>query len=93
MLGRLGYQKVDGEWIEGEKKVDFIGRTENLRNDLIKVLELANENFDKSVILDYPEANVTSRSDEWKDKCQYTPELRERVIEANKPLMEMFGYL
>jgi len=92
MLGRLGYHVVEGEWVEGDKKVDFIGKTENLREDLVKVLELANEDFDKSIILNLPDFRVTSKSDEWKEKCQYTPDLRKRVIEANLPLLEMFDY-
>jgi len=92
MLGRLGYKKINGKWEEGDKKVDFVGKSEYLRRDLIAVLERANEDFDKSVILTYPEANVTSRSHEWKGKCKYSPKLREAVIKTNKELMDRFGY-
>jgi hypothetical protein len=92
MLGRLGYKKIEGQWMEGDKKVDFIGKSENLRHDLIEVLEKANEDFDKSFILRYPEANVTSRAQEWKAKCRYSPKLRKAVIKANKDLLERFDY-
>jgi hypothetical protein len=91
MFVRLGYEKKNNnEWTPTKTIVDFVGKNENLREDLITALDLAKEQFDPEKIRLFPEKNVTSRSGKW--NCEYTSELKDKVIEANKYLIDKFDY-
>jgi hypothetical protein len=72
--------------------VDFVGRTENLPNDLIKALEMAGEKFDAEIVRSVPPQHVLSKKKEWKEKCKYSPELKKAVVESEKELFEIFGF-
>ena len=68
-------------------KVDFIGKQENVVDDLIKALTLAGETFSEHKIRTTPRINTSS---EWKDKCRYKPHLERAVLEADAEIVEMF---
>lgn len=74
---------------EGENEIEFIGRYENLVEDLIKALTLAGENFDEQVIRDFPAYNV---SDKVKYPAEYTPELKDAIQNAEIKTIERFQY-
>jgi len=84
MLRRLGYD-YDGNWFP-KIPINFIGRTESLRTDLIKALSLAGEKFDKKFILNRPKRNTSDQSKEGK----FPPQIRNKILEANSFLMEEF---
>lgn len=72
--------------------LDFVGRTENLAEDLFLALSLAGETFDAEAIRATPEQNVSSRLSEWADRCRYSPKLRAFVCFAERLVMDHFGY-
>lgn len=72
--------------------LDFVGRMENLAEDLLRALSLAGETFDAEVIRATPEKNVSSRLSEWADRCRYSPQLRSDVCNAERAVIEHFGY-
>ena len=72
--------------------IDYIGRYENLIDDLILALSCAGEEFSEQAIRAMPPENQAYRLPEWRERCRYTPELLERVQEADKRAIERFGY-
>ena len=69
--------------------VNFVGRYENLVNDLITGLENAGEEFDKQIILDNYDKKINN-SGNWKDKAIYKPELLSELLEVERPVLESF---
>jgi len=69
--------------------VDFVGRQECLREDLIRALELQGLKFD-------PEAVRASRkvneSNEHRERSTWDPDLRARVLAAERGALQRFGY-
>jgi hypothetical protein len=70
----------------------FIGKMENLREDLCTALDMAGEVYDPEIIHNYKKINVASAASEWKEQCYYTPEILERVLDSEKEAIERFGY-
>ena len=70
-------------------EINFIGRYENLVEDLIRALKLAGEEFDEAAIRALPPFNV---SDKKTFPAAFTPELAERVLQAEAEAMTRFGY-
>lgn len=75
--------------IKGECKVDFIGKQEDLVDDLIKALELAGEKFDEKVIRNFDLVNISNYE---KFPAEYTPEQETRLLEIEQEAIQMFGY-
>ncbi|HUU67665.1 MAG TPA: sulfotransferase family 2 domain-containing protein [Methyloceanibacter sp.] len=74
---------------DGELAVDFLGRYENLEEDLNKALEAAGVTQQISV----PKVNVTPNKDGARDyRSYYSPELRELVAAWYAPEIELLGY-
>jgi len=71
----------------------FIGRQESLVDDLVKALQLAEEDFDEEKLRATPMENQGGSLPRWKKFCTYTPELEEEVRESERWAMEMFGYI
>ena len=92
MLTRLGYKESNGEWRPGKHVVGFVGKTEHLCDDLVEALQRASESFDERAIRRIAPQKVCSRGDYWRKRIQYRPDLRQRVIEVNRPIFELFGY-
>lgn len=76
----------NGDW------VDFVGKQETLRDNLIVALQLAGEDFKASGIYATDPTNKSSLLDEWSHKCRYTKELAQEVYTAEKEAIELFGY-
>lgn len=69
--------------------IEFVGKQENLVEDLITALRSAGEEFDESLIRAFPPQNV---SDQTRFIATYTPELERRVREAERAAIERHGY-
>jgi hypothetical protein len=72
-----------------EAPIEFVGRYENLVEDLVTALTLAGERFDASAIRTLPAYNV---SDKQKAPASYTPQLELAVRAAEAEVFERFGY-
>jgi hypothetical protein len=78
------FQKL-GLW--SDKPVDMIGKTENLYDDLNKILDTAGEIRRYAGSMP-PKRNATERRME--NEAVMTPALRKRILDAEKPLCERF---
>lgn len=72
-----------------EQKIRFVGRFENLVEDLIKALNEAGEEFDESVIQSFPPVNVSNKS---RHSALYSSEQKQQILENEAHLMKTFGY-
>ncbi len=72
-----------------ESPIDFIGKYENLNNDLVAALHCANEKFSEDDINATMPTNVSNKQ---KFPASYTPELESAVREAETYAMRRFGY-
>lgn len=76
--------------------VDFLGRTENLVDDCVKALKMANEEFDEDLLKSTPPQYTRDSKDDWKSKSNLTQysdlAMIKDVIEAERDAIEMFGY-
>ena len=70
----------------------FIGRQEQLADDLVKVLDLAGETFQADRIRTTRPQNVRSHRPRKLPCCQYTPDLVELVMKAETRAIGKFGY-
>lgn len=83
------YRKFLGEEYD---MVNFIGRQEDLQNDLVQALRLAGETFNEDALRAMPAKNLAAQSDEWKEQCVYTDDLLTRVCEAENDAITHFNY-
>ncbi len=70
--------------------INFIGKTENLSEDLMKVLDIQNLGYDKQAILDMNRVNVSKakvKQPEW------DPEIRSITMKLELPSLIHFDYL
>ena len=72
-----------------ENPIEFIGKQENLVEDLITALGRAGETFNASLIRAFPPRNVSDRT---RFDATYTPELERLVREAERAGIERYGY-
>lgn len=70
--------------------IDFVGRQEDLRDDLIRVLRQLNENFDEDHIRSRAALNLSKTPE---SEVQWDPKLRETVTRLELPALARFGYL
>ena len=66
-------------------RVDFVGKTESLVEDLLKALTLAKEKFDESMIRLYHKQNVSRKVD-----IEYTKSQKEKILEIEKGVINAF---
>ncbi len=69
--------------------IDFVGKQENLVDDLITVLENAGETFVKRFILSGHNYKVNDCRN-WKDKAIYDPLLLDRLLEIENPVIDEY---
>jgi len=69
--------------------VNFVGRQENLRDDLITALELAKVEFDPEVIRKYPKVRV---SPEPNNKIVWDADLKKQVTQLEYAGLVRYGY-
>lgn len=70
--------------------VDFVCKTENLREDTVQALKKAGEKFNKNFILNYEVVNPSS--DEYKSAAFYNKKTLRRVIDAEYEIFKRFDY-
>lgn len=86
--GRYGDALV--EFVGEEKEeIEFVGKYENLVDDLIAALKYAGEVFSEDAIRTLLPYNV---SDKKKFPAQYTEELEQEVIKSEIQVIKRFGY-
>ncbi len=73
----------------GSDEIEFIGRYENLADDLITALKLAGEDFDESKIRSIKPCNVSNKH---KFPVAYTEDMKRKLINAERDMMRRFGY-
>ncbi len=74
---------------KGETEIEYIGKYENLVEDLIEALTRAGETFDEGAIRDFPPVNV---SDKKRFPAELSAGLEAKVIEAEMEVIRRFGY-
>jgi hypothetical protein len=74
---------------EGKNEIEFVGKYENLVDDLIVALTIAGESFDEQFIRNYPPYNV---SDKINFPASYTTELEAEIREADAAIIQRFNY-
>ncbi len=67
-------------------RMNFVGKVENLTEDLITALHLAGEEFDEAKIRNTPRHNASTYKPRW------NPKLKEAIIDAEKRTFIRFGY-
>ena len=70
--------------------ISFIGKKEDLRNDLAYVLDHLGLEYDRTLIEDSPRARVSKTA---QSEIQWDPDLRETVIRLELPALVHFDYL
>ena len=81
------YKMFLGENID---KIDYIGRQENLSNDVITAMDMAGETYDKEVFKTFPEQNTAAQDDDFKSQVVYDPAVKKRVLEVEKWTIDNF---
>lgn len=71
-------------------EVDFIGRQENLRPDLITALETASESFDSGVIQTLHRYNVSASGRKLKTMCVLDSRTEQLVLDTEKWVLDTF---
>ena len=79
----INYMMGDGEGI------DFVGRFENLREDLLKALELSGDVLKADIDTVKP---INRSNPEHKEAAQYAPHQKEKVAEYDHEVFVRFGY-
>jgi hypothetical protein len=74
---------------ENYDQVNFVGKYENLVDDLIFVLRIAGETYSEECIRKLPPCNV---SDKTKYPAAFTPMLVRRIMISEQRMIERFGY-
>jgi hypothetical protein len=86
---RPGFYTEYCRFMTNVKKIE-IGKYERLTDDLIEILYRLGENFDAKTIR---ETEIANESDpEVKNKRYYTYENLKKLIEAEKKILEQYGY-
>lgn len=78
------YQYYVGKDLRG---VDFIGKTENLREDLIQALMLAGEKFDKNIVRTYKKHNTSSNK---RNELKISKELERKILKTEHWIIDNF---
>lgn len=87
------YQGLVGD-VFSRYEVDHVLKTESLRQDLADFLAAIGEDFDRKKLLEFPATNVSgSNRKKASLDCEWTRDLKLRVIESEWEFMEKHGYL
>lgn len=70
--------------------VDYIGRAENLKNDLIDFLEIAQEPFDRSIIENMPPVRVGASSEVAEQVIDFDDNIAEYIRHSEKEIYNTF---
>jgi hypothetical protein len=75
---------------EDGKRLDFVGRQENLRSDLITALTLAGEKFDAKKIMNLERVNVSASKDKYKNAFTLDKGLEKELLKNEKWILDTF---
>ena len=92
MRPRLGFDRSGDSWVPQEHSCDEIGRTENLADDLVRILKKAGEKFNEQKLRAVKPQRVSSRLPGFQRQIVWTDEQREKIYTANKYLCDTYGY-
>ena len=81
------YQFYVGSGADG---VDFIGRQENLADDLVSALTLAGEDFDEQALRAMKRVNVASGNPKFGSLCVLAKGLEFEIMDADRWVMDTF---
>jgi hypothetical protein len=92
LLSKYPTHLNDGlEYLLGnEGEVDFIGKYENLVDDLVLALNMAGEVFDEDKLRNFPPYNVSNKN---KYPANYDEKLENKVRNECQKSMKRFGYM
>ena len=71
-------------------KMDFVGRQENLVEDLVTALKMAGDTFDETVLRNRRIANVSAGNPRYGDRAIIGGALKERIMQAEHWAMETY---
>ena len=73
-------------------KMDYVGRQENLVNDLVKALRLAGDEFDEDILRNRKSrmANLSAGNPRWGDKAIISRTLEKRIEGVEHEVMDMW---
>jgi hypothetical protein len=74
---------------ENYDQIDYVGKYENLVDDLIHALRMAGEVFDENSIRALAPCNVSNKE---KYPAEFTPELEQHIRESELTIMQRFDY-
>ncbi len=72
-----------------QPQVDFIGRQESLRTDLVAVLRRLNLSFDEDFVMNFKEVGVSPRGGQ---PIQWNSDLRNKVLSLEQVALLRYGY-
>lgn len=73
--------------------LDFVGKQEQLADDLVRALHMAGERFDETALRAVAPVNSTVLHPEWKKRSSLSETLMSHILEAEHELAAAFGYV
>ena len=70
-------------------KIDFVGKQETLREDLITLFKIRGFEFDETLVRNSKRAGVSQKRTE---SLEWDPALREKLVRLEAPALRSFGY-
>ncbi len=70
-------------------KIDFVGKQETLREDLITLFKIRGFEFDETLVRNSKRAGVSRKRTE---SLEWDPALREKLVRLEAPALRSFGY-
>lgn len=77
------------------KHCHFVGKYENMYNDLVTALQTAKEKFDPQIVLDMKSytRNAAAKTDQWKNKCLYFDmHSAEKIMKIEHEIIKQYDY-
>jgi hypothetical protein len=69
--------------------VDFVGKNESLKEDLVKALKLMNIEFDENQVLNHGKVNVSKTPEK---KIIWDEDLKNEILKLEYPTLLKYGY-
>lgn len=82
------YERFVGS--EEQPYLGFIGKQEQLADDLVNALSRAGESFDEEAMRQVLPENMSSRLPEWRTQCRYTSDLLDAVLQSESEAIRRF---
>jgi len=89
---KCGIGMVTQLYNEYTEDANFVGKLENLRNDLEKALILAGESYNSSIIHKSISINQAYNTTKWRDNLYYTVSNYRKIIEIENETIKKYKY-